>query len=175
MKEEWKPIKDYEGLYEVSNYGNVRSLKRNTAHERILKPMFNKDGYMQVCLCKNNHRKTYRIHRLVAVAFVDGYSESNCVVNHKNEIKTDNRSSNLEWCDVLYNTNYRNMNFRRMQHRRVPIIAIKDDEILHFNGIVEASKILKVSHSNISSCLHGRYGHKSIKGYRFKYDKEQKN
>lgn len=169
MEEIWKAISNYEGLYEVSNLGNVRSLKRNTTKGKILKPQMDKDGYFKVCLCKNNEKKKYGVHRLVAMAFVDGFSEDKNIVNHKNEIKNDNRAENLEWCDVKYNTNYNNMPYKRVEWCKKPIIAIKGNEKIEFSSIAEAASKLGVSHGNISGCLLKIKGRKTLKGYSFEY------
>ena len=115
MSEEiWKDIKGFEGRYQVSNMGRVRSLDRWSLDERprfikgmMLKPSLNKGrGYLRVSL-SDGHRnyKHYEVHRLVALHFVPGYKEG-LVVNHKNEVKTDNRAENLEWCTYQYNLNY---------------------------------------------------------------------
>lgn len=114
MREQWKDIKGYEGLYEVSNYGNVRSLdrtiKRGQGHMTIkgciLIPFYEeKKGYYQVALAKDGKVKKYRIHRLVAVAFLKNpYNYTD--VNHKDEVKTNNNVDNLEWCTRKYNNNY---------------------------------------------------------------------
>ena len=169
MAEIWKAISNYEGLYEVSNLGNVRSLRRNTTKGKILKLQTDKDGYFMVFLCKNNKKKKYSVHRLVAMAFVDGFSEEKNIVNHKNEIKNDNRAENLEWCDAKYNTNYNNMPYKRAEWRRKPIIAIKGNEKIEFSSIVEAASKLGVSHGNISGCLLKNKGRKTLKGYSFTY------
>lgn len=112
--EEWKDIKGFEGLYQISNMGRVRSLDRWTFNERprFLKGMMLKlspnkgKGYLRVSL-SDGHRnyKHYEVHRLVALHFVPGYKKG-LVVNHINEIKTDNRAVNLEWCTYQYNLNY---------------------------------------------------------------------
>lgn len=94
--ETWKDIKDYEGFYQVSNLGNVKSLKRNTAHERILKPKVDKGGYLCVNLTKNGIVKTYKIHRLVGLTFIPN-PKNKYSINHINGNKTDNRVENLEW------------------------------------------------------------------------------
>jgi hypothetical protein len=115
MTEIWKSIQGYEGLYEVSNFGNVRSLDRviRSKHNgttlrkgRILTPFYEeKKGYYQVSLSKNGKNKKHRVHRLVASAFLENpldYTD----VNHKDEDKTNNNVDNLEWCTRKYNNNY---------------------------------------------------------------------
>ena len=115
MKEEiWRPIEGYEGLYEVSSYGRVKSLEKSYIRkngiidhksERILIPIKDKDGYLQVKLYKDKKQYTRKLHRLVAEAFLDNpYNKPE--VNHKDEDKTNNRVDNLEWCDGKYNINY---------------------------------------------------------------------
>lgn len=114
IKEIWKDIKDYEGLYQVSNLSRVKSLDRwvkgrngslRICKERILKPGTDKYGYLFVILCKNGKVKKFSVHRLVAEAFIANPHNYPCV-NHKDENKQNNNVSNLEWCDVKYNTNY---------------------------------------------------------------------
>ena len=92
----WKPIEGYEGLYEVSSYGNVRSLPRNGLKGKQLKLNINNhNGYVYVCLSKENHRLNKRAHVLVAKAFLSPQSEQ---VNHKDGDKANNHVDNLEWC-----------------------------------------------------------------------------
>lgn len=105
IMEIWKPIKEYEGLYEVSSFGNVRSIKRNTTNGKIMKLQKTKTGYYRVGLCKNNKVKCYSVHRLVAQAFIPNLNNLP-QVNHKNECKTNNNVENLEWCTMLYNVRY---------------------------------------------------------------------
>lgn len=99
MEEIWKHIEGFN--YEVSNYGRVRRIETG----KILKQYENKDGYLRVELRKKGKRKNYRVHRLVATAFISN-PENLPQVNHKNEIKADNTVSNLEWCTAKYNNNY---------------------------------------------------------------------
>lgn len=102
MTEIWKDIKGFEGLYQVSSYGNVRSYYRGG---RILKPKKDKDGYLEVCLRKNNKSKYFKIHRLVAFVFIEN-TDNLPQVNHIDENKMNNNINNLEWCDCYYNINY---------------------------------------------------------------------
>lgn len=106
MKEIWKDIQGYEGLYMISNYGNVKSLGNNKSRkEKILNPRTNTKGYKQIALCKNNKRKYYSIHKLVALHFIPNPNNLS-EINHKDENKNNNSIENLEYCDHKYNMNY---------------------------------------------------------------------
>lgn len=107
LNTEWKPIKDYEDLYMVSNTGLVKRIKfingkHNFEQERLLKPILNKDGYMFVRLCKDGKAKNKRIHKLVANAFL---GESNLQIDHIDGNKQNNRLDNLEYVTPKENTN----------------------------------------------------------------------
>lgn len=110
MSERWRDIEDYEGCYQVSNMGSVRSLDRVVAGARVpmklkgraLKINANNHGYIVVMLSKNNNQKTFRVSRLVALAFIEN-SENSPEVDHINEIKTDNRACNLQWLNSQEN------------------------------------------------------------------------
>ena len=120
MIEEWRPVVGYEGLYEVSNLGRVRSVdgyvkskgESYRLHKgKVLSPAKDTIGYLFVILHCNGKCKTIRIHRLVAQAFLlnpDNLTE----VNHKDEDKTNNSVDNLEWCDHKYNMNFGTRNIR---------------------------------------------------------------
>lgn len=97
----YKDVEGYENLYQVSNMGNVKSLISN----KILKPAKNHNGYLYVCFSKQGKHKHHKIHRLVAQAFIDN-PNSYPIINHRDENKTNNCVSNLEWCDHKYNINY---------------------------------------------------------------------
>lgn len=168
MTEIWQPVKGFEGLYEVSNIGRVRSLKRATTSGRCLKQEADKDGYMRLTLSKAGVPYLRSVHRLVAEAFCKNPMELP-YVNHKNEDKADNRAENLEWCTAQYNTTYKGAHIRRMAYKRVPIIAYNERETKRFESIAEASRALNIDHGNICGCLQGRYGRKTAKGYMFKY------
>ena len=101
--EEWKDVVGYEGLYEVSNLGRVRNKKRNT-----MVTLLDNNGYHRVELWKNNKRRRYMLHRVVAQTWIPNDDETKTQVNHINEIKTDNRVENLEWCTASYNNKYGN-------------------------------------------------------------------
>lgn len=110
MEEKWMPIKGFEGVYEVSSLGRVKSLQRldtrgNRIKECILKTKIEKLGYERVNLRKGNGYVRHSVHRLVAEAFVPN-PDNLPQVNHKNENKADNRMENLEWCTAKYNSCY---------------------------------------------------------------------
>ena len=104
--EEWRSIDGYGGLYEVSNFGNVRSLGNERAKKtKLIKPILQNNGYLSVCLSKSGQRVIHSIHRLVATAFIPN-AENKPVVNHINCDKFDNRASNLEWCTQKENVKH---------------------------------------------------------------------
>lgn len=112
---EWRDIKDYEGQYQVSNTGLVRSLDRivcsgrqvNTIHGKVRKQNIVGKGYCQVLLCKNGKVKAFLVHRLVAQAFIPNSNEYPCI-NHKDGNPLNNSVENLEWCTYKYNNEYNN-------------------------------------------------------------------
>ena len=114
MIEEWRPVVGYEGLYEVSNTGQIRSFDRYVKYSngrihlhkgKVLSPIKDKDGYLQVNLCYNGKIHQIKVHRIVAQAFIPNPNNLP-QVNHKDEDKTNNSVDNLEWCTVKYNNNY---------------------------------------------------------------------
>lgn len=170
MKEEiWKAVPGYEGYYEASNMGRIRSLKRKATNGKVLRGSVDKDGYLCVHISTNNKAEHKRVHRIIAETFVEGHDDEHNQVNHKNEIKSDNRAENLEWCNAQYNATYNNIHNRRGLSRRRKIIAIKGDERIVFDGLCSAARYLNVGHSNISSCASHKYGRNTVKGYRFEY------
>lgn len=102
MMEIWKNIENYEGLYQVSNLGNVKSLPRNTTKGKLLKPTKSRNGYLRVVLCKNNKKKAFLIHRLVASAFIPN-EENLPQVDHRDNDKTNNKAENLQWISNVEN------------------------------------------------------------------------
>lgn len=171
--EKWQQIIGFNDRYLISNLGNIKSLytfrynKGTMKVEKILrikklKPVIDRQGYLVVKLYKNNFGKTFKIHRLVAKAFVDNPNNYN-VVNHKNEIKTDNRASNLEWCNQKYNVRY---SANKLPQKRK---IIREDG-KEYNSITEALKELGLKTNHISDVCNG----KRVKtgGYSFKYKEE---
>lgn len=124
-KQIWRDIPNYEGLYQVSNTGRVRSLNyRRTAKTKVRKQGTNKLGYKNVNLCKDGKRKGYLVHRLVAQAFIPN-PNNYPVVNHKDENPSNNTVWNLEWCTQEYNINYGNC--------KQKIKEAKSDNVLYIN------------------------------------------
>lgn len=121
-KEIWKDIKGYEGLYQISNFGNVKSLPkcagRSKRKEKLITAHLDKDGYLRVSLCKNNKVSYKGIHKLIAEAFIPNLNNYN-QINHKDENKVNNNIDNLEWCDCKYNINYGTRTARATQKRRL--------------------------------------------------------
>lgn len=108
--EVWKDIPGYEGYYQASTLGNIRSVPRVTSNNhykegKVLKQRPDKNGYSIVCLCKDGERKFRKVHRLVAMTFIPNPCNLP-QVNHKDEVKANNDVFNLEWCTAKYNTNY---------------------------------------------------------------------
>ena len=138
----WKDISGYENKYQVSNFGRIKSLQRDvisgrggfrTVKEKILKPKIDRYGYLTIDLRDQNQiRKTLKIHRLVAIAFISN-PENKIQVNHKNESKTDNTIQNLEWTTPLQNSNYGTRTERSAKKRRNSSIS-KNVEQKDLNG-----------------------------------------
>lgn len=171
----WKDIKGYEGLYQVSNKGRVKSLKYNkTKKEKVLKSSTNNAGYLSVELWKYGERKKCYIHRLVATAFIDN-QENNLEINHKDENPENNSIENLEWCNRKYNNNYGTHNQKVSEALRVPIdMLTREGELIkQFACGKEAVNWLKengfptANKSNISYCCNGKI--KTAYGYKWLY------
>ena len=121
----WKDIEGYEGLYQVSNLGRVKSLKASKIKsERIRKSYQQSSGYISIVLCKNGKVTNHKIHRLVANAFIDN-PDNLPEINHKDEDKTNNCVDNLEWCDSSYNKNYGTRTEKFIRSRGTPVKCIE--------------------------------------------------
>ena len=146
MEETWVPVRDFEGLYEISDIGRVKSLptmdwRGRVFKERILTNSKTRSGYTRVVLYKDGIRNERTIHRLVASAFLENPNNYPCV-NHKNEIKDDNRVGNLEWCDQAYNNNYGTCNYRqaRTKGRKVAQYSQSGEFVADYFSISEATR-----------------------------------
>lgn len=154
MTEIWKEIDD---RYSVSNLGRVKSNYANK--ERILKPFKDTRGYLKVDMRHGEERKSMMVHRLVALAFIDNpHPESWNEINHKDEDKTNNCVSNLEWCDTKYNSNYGTRNIRKAIACQKKIYSLdKDGTITYYNSRNEAGNILGINPTAISKALSDNY------------------
>lgn len=164
MEEIWKDIPEYSGVYQISNFGRVRSYKGfRGVKERILKPQIAR-GYYYVFLRRNG--KTYfpSVHRLVAKAFIPN-PQNYKFINHKNEIKTDNRVENLEWCTQLYNNTYGTAIKRAAATRSKKIICIETG-IIYKSGY-EVCEKLNLKYSNVMKCCEGQ--RERTRGLHFKF------
>lgn len=177
---EWRDIKGFEGLYQVSNMGEVRSLDHyapcKCGHWRLykgrqIKSKIDIHGYACVGLRKSGQAQRFvKVHRLVAEAFIDN-PENKPQVNHLNENRGDNRVENLEWVTAKENINYGKGNYRRrkhnlnQQHHAQHIKMQKEGEVLHFDSIASASRYFGCTVSLISGALHKRGRSKKAKGY----------
>ncbi len=173
MIEIWKDIKGYEGLYEVSNLGQIKSFNYlRTGKEKILKPLKDKGGYLFVSLYKSGKVKLFKIHRLVAQAFIDNPKNKPCI-NHIDCDRQNNCVNNLEWVTQKENIQYAYKLERITSCKeKTPIIAINlvtGDEI-YFNSQMEAARQLNLHQGNISDVLKGKL--KRTGNYNFKYVNE---
>ena len=171
--EEWRNIEGYEGKYQVSNLGRVRSFIK-TKSGKILSLTPDKNGYLACHLYKNGKRKCEKVHRLVAQEFIPNPNNLP-QVNHKDEVKTNNNSDNLEWCTNEYNHNYGTINKRISRSNKgkhtgeksylygkkgkehptsKKIRCITTGE--KFESISEASNKYKINVSSITGCCKGR-------------------
>lgn len=160
----WKPVKGYEGVYEVSNNGNVRR-----CNGKMLKPKVEKSGYVRFHLSKNNVAKSVSAHRIVAVAFIPNPNNYK-TVNHKDENKENNDVSNLEWCDMHYQNTYGKGAVNRNNFKKKSIVQmdIHDRPIRVWNSIKEAADGLGLLSTSICAVCKGRK-YKTTGGFKFKY------
>lgn len=184
--ENWRDVARYEGLYQVSSWGRVRSLDRwiwnvpNQAYSlrkgKILKPRLNIWGYQQVQLSKDGKKKHYQVHRLVAQAFIPNPLQLS-QVNHINECKDDNSACNLEWCNCRYNINFGSRTERASKalkgkpnialSKRVAQIDANTNEIIRIWDSTAECQRNGYDGSHISNCCLGK--RKTHHGYKWQY------
>lgn len=179
MIEIWKPVKNYEYYYEISNFGNIRKIGGKNQYryykiEKTITPYKDEKGYLRVGLSKDNKRIVKRVHQLVAQEFIpnpNNYSE----VNHINGNKTDNRVENLEWCTHQQNIEHAwgtNLSIPRYGKENKTSKRVKQyDRQLNFikewDCISDIERTLKISASHISQVCNGK--RKSTGGYIWKF------
>lgn len=172
MEEIWKDIPGFEGIYQISNAGNVKSFIRNgkysSGEPHLLKPGITR-GYASVALWKGkSKKKTVLVHRLVAAAFVpnpNNYQE----VNHKDENKLNNNADNLEWCTRAYNMSYGTARFRQGISQSTPVeqLTIDGIRIAVYCSIPIAAKINNLDESSIHKCCNQK--RKFVGGYMWRF------
>ena len=178
----WRDIPEYEGFYQVSNYGRVKSLKRfrkgksNSSlpiNEKIKKLVISRNGYYRVILFKESIGKWHLIHRLVYEAF-NGSIPEGLQVNHINEIKSDNRLSNLNLMTAKENSNWGTRNERRAKKqingkksKSVLQFDLNDNLIKEYPSIRQVERETGFANQNIVKCCKGKY--KQVYGYKWRY------
>lgn len=167
-------VPGYEGLYEVSNLGNIKSLRSG----KLLKQASDNVGYKLVCLTKDGKSKGYGVHRLVALAFLPN-PENLPEVNHKDETHDNNCVENLEWCTKSYNRNYGT--YRERMSKSIKALGTRNNKsisaydkttkkfIKSYDSIQDAEKELKLSKGTISKALTGKT--KTSAGFVWKYNR----
>jgi len=166
-QEEWRDIKGYEGLYKISNSGKIKSYPRNgtVKKERIIKPCFDKYGYLQIVL-KNKTSKCFRVHRLIALAFIPNINNLE-TINHIDGNKLNNTIDNLEWNSIEQNNNHA---YKIGLNKRKSIIQfdLNGNLIKKWNSSREIERALGFLHSNILECCKGRYN--QMNGFKWRFE-----
>lgn len=182
MEEIWKDIEGYEGLYQVSNLGMVRSLGRDLMRKsrygtmapyhiagRVLKPLHSQGDYCYVHLFDKDGTSTnHKVHRLVAKAFVPNPDNLN-EVNHVDEDKDNNRADNLEWCKHVDNCNHGTRNERSAVKRSIQVeqMTLDGHHVAFYQSACEASRQTGIARKGINDCC--RRHIKTAGGYLWRY------
>ena len=169
MSEEWRDVVGYEGLYQVSSEGRVKSLERKgRKSERILKPGVRSEGYLFVVLYAGGKPKNLRVHRLVCQAFHENLDNKPCV-NHIDENKANNCASNLEWCTYEENNNHGTHNERsgKTRSKSVGQYTLDGELVKIWASTMEVERQAGFNHGNISKVTNGKC--KQAYGFIWKY------
>lgn len=179
----WKEIKGYEGRYQVSSYGRVKSF---IGKEKIIREQGNNAGYCQVTLCDGHDKKMFLVHRLVAETFIPN-PDNLPWVNHKDEIPHHNFVENLEWCTAKYNIGYGTAPERRKETirkkevikksvkgnyhtRKVEQYDMKGKFIKCYDSVMDVERHTNICHPSIINCCKGKL--KTAGGFVFKYKED---
>lgn len=175
LNEEWRDIKDYEGFYQVSNYGRVKSLDRydylgRFKKEHIMREDISNNKYHRVMLSKNGITERYLVHRLVAFAFPEICGEwfEGAICNHKDENPENNYAWNIELCDYSYNNTYNKKSIKIGKKRSKPVLqySLKGELIKEWDS-VNSTKQFGYIPAHVSSCC--RFVRRTHKGYIWRY------
>ncbi|WP_295902914.1 NUMOD4 domain-containing protein [uncultured Alistipes sp.] len=187
----WQDIPEYEGLYQVSNTGKIRSLDRISRHNcrsfrsikgRILKPFPVQGGYLAVYLCRDGIKRSFKVHRLVAFAFCPNPQKE---VNHKDGNRQNNNVSNLEWCSRSENNRHsyailgrKSPNLGKINNlsplsKRVKQISLDGKILKIWDSTMAIERALKYSSANIAACCRLKF--RTMYGYIWRYDNSNKN
>lgn len=173
MKEIWKDVKGYEGLYKVSNAGKVYSIR----NEKLIKPKKNNRDYIQIRLYKDKKVEHWLLHRLVATNFIENPNNLP-QINHKDEDKNNNCVENLEWCTNLYNRHHgtgiermaKNHDYEKISKlrcKRVNQYTLEGEYIRSWDSATEIQNETGKLGSSISACC--RHEYKTSYGYKWEY------
>ena len=163
MQEIWKDVVGYEGKYQISDLGRVKSF---IGTEKILKQQKSKLGYMYIILCNKNVQKRFAVHRLVATAFIPNLDNKK-EVNHINEIRWDNRLLNLEWITRTENVNHGSCSERSAKTRSKKVKQIFDNGFKIYNSINDAARDNGINPLGISNCCNHK--RKIYCGYKWEF------
>ena len=167
IEEIWKDIPNYEGLYQASTLGRIRSLTRTHLEKPIIRvASTDKDGYLKLVLVKNKQRKTFRVHRLVAETFIPN-PENKPQVNHRDENPANNCVTNLEWMTPKENINYGTGIERRATPSRKRVRCIETGVI--YSSITDAEIKTGISHAHLSLVCNKVNGNKTAHGYHWEF------
>ena len=165
-----KILNGYEGFYQVSNLGKIKSLRKDI----IMKQYLDGNNYYFVPLYKDKKTKSKKVHRLVAETFIKNPNNYPCI-NHKDENSLNNNLDNLEWCTYSYNVNYDNRikKYCLKRYKKIEQYDFENNLIKKWDSIKQASNSLNISKSGIIYCAQGKF--KQFKGYIWKYIQESED